>query len=146
MARLSFLWVIVTTANAENADTDSRFQLNVRVPNVPGIATWIRQPFPDIPSPDERERNATDQYRFDYRSRSPAIDMTFLDGSEIEIEILGDDAWLPSSIWVIGEDVNGDRRLIAGRPTWPTSVDNGWFSTDTSEGRPRRALIPSLVG
>jgi hypothetical protein len=141
MARLSLLWIIHTTSSLPNADTENRFRLNVRASPFPlPNGTWIRIDFPDIPSPDEREANATDQYRFDYRRRSPPIEMSLLDGSDIEIEIRDDDAWLPSSIWAIGQDADGARRLIAGHPTWPTSITNGWFSTDTSEGRRARRL------
>jgi hypothetical protein len=141
MARLSFVWIIHTTSTRADADTDDAFRLSVRAspfPLPPG--TWVRVGFPDLPSPDERERGATEQYRFDFRSREPAIDMALLDGADMEIEILGSDAWLPSSIWAIGQDVNGTRKLIAAHPSWPTSISNGWFSTDLSEGRPTRRL------
>ena len=140
MAELRNLWIIVTTSMQQDADTDDGFALDLRVSPFPAPnGTSVRIPFPDLPSSDERERGATDQYLFKPRHSSP-INMDFVDGDDISITILGDDAWLPSSIWAIGEDANGTRRLIAGEPDWPTSVSRGWFSTDPAEGRATRSL------
>jgi hypothetical protein len=142
MATLRFLWVIHTTSTQANADTENKFRLNLLASPFPfPQGTTVRLPFPDLPSPDERERGVTEEYRFDLSGVEPRINMTFLDAEEISITILGDDAWLPASIWVIGEDVNSTRRLLAGVPNWPTSVSRGWFSTDTSEGRATRSLL-----
>lgn len=142
MATLRFLWVIHTTSTRENADTEDRFSLNLRVSDFPiPQGTTVTLPFPDLPSPDEKERGVTEQYLFDLRNQEPRINMAFLDAEDISITIQGRDAWLPASIWVIGEDVNSTRRLLAGVPNWPTSVSRGWFSADTSEGRPTRSLL-----
>jgi hypothetical protein len=134
MAKARRLWVILTTANVTDADTDDKFDLVIDgvSPN-PNFA-W-RFHFPDLPNPDERERARTDEYRFTVESINTQLE--FIQGRDIVIQTLGRDAWLPSSIWVIGEDVQGARRLIAGFPSWPS---NRWWSNDSSEGEASRRL------
>ena len=136
MARLRFLWIIHTTSTSANADTESAFRLVLPISD----GTTVGFPFPNLPSPDERERGVTEQYMFDFRNIQDEFLMEFLQADDISIRILGSDAWLPSSIWAIGEDINSNRRLLAGVPNWPTTIERGWFSTDTSEGRPIRSL------
>jgi hypothetical protein len=139
MATLRFLWVIHTTSTQENADTEESFRLEIRADDAPsptGTTVFLR--FPDLPSSDEKERGVTEQYMFDLRGQG--INMESLKPADISITIGGSDAWLPSSIWVIGEDEGSNHRLIAGVPNWPTSVRDGWFSTDRAEGRPTRSL------
>ncbi|TQJ39373.1 hypothetical protein FBY33_1388 [Arthrobacter sp. SLBN-112] len=75
------------------------------------------------------------EYKFDVESAD--VDMDDIDGRNIEMEILGSNAWLPSSIWAIGEDITRDRKLLVHIPDWPT--DQFW-STDRSKGEPRRFL------
>lgn len=135
MAKIRTLWVIVTTADVPDADTEDKFDLVISgfAPNPQSVK---RFPFPNLPNPDERERARTDEYRFDVRSLDSEIDL--LDGGNIAIEILGNDAWLPSTIWVIGEDASANRRLLAGIPRWP---NNQWWSKDLSEGKPSRPLL-----
>lgn len=129
MAKLKTMWVIVTTANVQGADTDDAFDLLVRASPNPNFVGRFR--FPDLPNPDERQRARTDEYQFNVEELDAPLNL--VDGDNIEIEILGSDAWLPSSIWVIGEDVDGNRKLIVGIPQWPS---NRWWSKDTSEGKP----------
>lgn len=71
-----------------------------------------------------------------------SVDMFGLNDRHFCLEILGDDAWLPDSIWVIGEDVQTNRELLVAVPRWPESP---WFSTDASEGRRSRCLNESLL-
>jgi hypothetical protein len=139
MARLRFLWVIHTTANVADADTDGGFELAVH--GSPNAEVEIGSfPFPDLPNPDERERARTDEYRFNVHALN--VDMFNIDGNHLAIRALSNDAWLPASIWVIGEDVQGRRELLVGLPNWPSSL---WWSTDTSEGRPKRFLRVPLT-
>ena len=134
MAKLRTLWVIHTTANVTDADTDDKFDLVIDGvspnPNFVG-----RFHFPDLPNPDERERARTDEYRFNVESLDAQLSL--IQGRNIAIQILGSDAWLPSTIWVIGEDVDRTRRLVAGFPSWP---NNRWWSKDSSEGQASRRL------
>jgi hypothetical protein len=142
MATLRYLWVIHTTSTQENADTDAKFRLGLRASPFPiPEGTTLSLPFPDLPSSDEKERGVTEQYMFDLRPHELKINMALLDPEDVTITIEEDDAWLPASIWVIGEDVHSTRRLIAGVPNWPTSVNRGWFSKDHTEGRRTRSLL-----
>ncbi|BCW67339.1 hypothetical protein NicSoilB4_21020 [Arthrobacter sp. NicSoilB4] len=143
MAMLKTLWIIHTTAietpavtrpgfptipgTGANAGTDDKFDL---------LLNNRRFRFPDLPDPDEREPGKTEEYEFDVQSAR--VDMDNVSGRYIVIEILGNDAWLPSSIWAIGEDVNGDSKVLAHVPKWP--VDRYW-SRDSREGQPRRRLV-----
>jgi hypothetical protein len=137
MATLRYVWVIHTTSTAANAGTDEGFELIIRSQVNPQAIVGTRR-YPDLPH-DERERGRTDQYRFDVRDLG--VDMFGLNEDNFCIRILGDDAWLPASIWIIGQDVQGARRLLAGVPTWP---DDLWFSTDASEGEATRCLDDPL--
>jgi len=133
MARLRRLWVIHTTADVANADTEDLFDLVIdHFPN----PEFVRlRHFPDLPNPDERERARTDEYSFDIESLD--IDSSELHANNLSIEILGNDAWLPSTLWVIGEDVHGTNHLIAGFPSWPS---NRWWSKDPSVRQESRRL------
>ena len=49
---------------------------------------------------------------------------------EICLRILdGHDAWLPKSIWIISENVDGDRRLLTSDPNW-----HRWFDWESRPG------------
>ena len=133
MARLRRLWVIHTTADVANADTEDLFDLVIdHFPN----PEFVRlRHFPDLPNPDERERARTDEYSFDIESLD--IDSSDLTADKLRIQIRGNDAWLPSTLWVIGEDVHGTNHLIAGFPSWPS---NRWWSKDPSVRQESRRL------
>ena len=135
MALLDHLWVIQTTSTKADADTEDsfRFGLLFTQPN-PQFEIWLN--FPDLPH-DERERGRTDQYRFNIDQSATPMAMELLQSRNFAIATNGSDAWLPESIWVIGQDVSRGRRLLVGIPSWPSNL---WFSTDLSEGRPQRSL------
>lgn len=140
MTALRYLWVIHTTSADENAGTDEGFQLRI-LSQINPNAVVAEFEFPDLQH-DERERGRTDEYRFDVSELE--IDMVGLDEDNFCVEILGDDAWLPHSIWIIGQDVEGTRQLLASVPEWPKDL---LFSTDEAEGEashcldePRRAF------
>jgi hypothetical protein len=101
MARLRFLYVIHTTADVTDADTDGNFELVVFSPVNPQ-AEIGEFGFPDRPH-DERERGRTDRYRLNVSSLN--MDMFHVRPEILAIRTGSDDAWLPSSIWVIAEDV-----------------------------------------
>jgi hypothetical protein len=130
VANVRFLWVIHTTADVDNADADVPFDLVY----YGGIEA--NQKLGTFRFPDEKERARTDEYKFDVSSLN--VDMSDVTGHNLEIEILADDSWLPSTIWVIGEDVEGKRELLVGIPNWLSSV---WWSTNTSVGRRKRRLV-----
>jgi hypothetical protein len=140
MALLDHFWVIQTTSTRSDADTEDSFKLGLLFtqPN-PQFEIWLD--FPDLPH-DERERGRTDQYRFNIVESDTEISMELLQARNFAIATNGNDAWLPDSIWIIGQDVNEARRLLAGIPRWPSNL---WFSTDLSEGRPRHSLDEGLT-
>ena len=139
MAKLRFLYVIHTTANVEDAGTDAGFDLVV-FSQVNPEAELGEFRFPDLPA-DERERGRTDEYRFDVSSLD--VNMFGQGPDTLAIRMRSDDAnWLPSTIWVIGEDVEGTRELLVGLPNWPSSL---WWSTDASEGERFRRLSDAFT-
>jgi hypothetical protein len=115
---LQKLWVIHTTANVNNAASNFRFTLEVQTPT-----QRFSQDFPDLPH-DERNRGRTDQYEFDLRDEE--IDYRDVTPGNIRITSRAEDAWLPESIWVIGQEDDGEFHLLVGRPEWPS---NAWFGT-----------------
>jgi hypothetical protein len=135
MARLDHFWVIHTTSTQDDADTEDGFRLGLRFtqPN-PEFVIWLD--FPDL-SHDEREKGRTDQYRFNIVESETPIAMELLQARNFIIATKGSDAWLPDSIWIIGQDVNRARRLLVGIPRWPTDLR---FSKDASEGRELHSL------
>ncbi|NUU18491.1 hypothetical protein HP550_14640 [Cellulomonas humilata] len=135
VARLDHFWVIHTTSSTPDADTDDGVSIGLLFtqPN-PQFEIWMD--FPDLPH-DERERGRTDQYRFNIVESETNISMDLLGPRNFALRTKGRDAWLPESIWVIGQDVDGNRRLLVGLPRWPATM---WFSTDLAEGRPQRVL------
>jgi hypothetical protein len=139
MARLRFLWVITTTANVADADTDDVFDLIIYSAVNPQ-AQIGRFQFPDLPNPDERERARTDEYKFDVSALN--VDMFTVGPDTLAIRTRGNDVWLPATIWVIGEDVQGKRELRVAIPNWPSSLR---WSTDASEGRAERRLAVPLT-
>lgn len=139
VATTHFIWVIHTTSVLDDADTEDGFSLGLtRVFPNPDFELWLD--FPSLPH-DERERGRTDQYRFNLSQNETQIPMELLDPSKFMILTKGRDAWLPESIWIIGQDVNRARRLLVGIPFWPSTL---WFSQDESEGRPQRSLDEGL--
>lgn len=133
MATLKFLTVIHTTSRTADADTEDGFKLRILGAINPD-ATVAVLTFPDLPH-DERERGRTDEYKFDVEDLD--LDMFGLNERNFELIALGDDAWLPATMWVIGQDIRGTRELLASVPIWPT---NAWLSTDDSEGEAVRRL------
>ncbi|MGH9970006.1 MAG: hypothetical protein ACREBG_19730 [Pyrinomonadaceae bacterium] len=128
MARLRTLWVIHTTSAQGDANTDERFRMIIK----DSSAQRTELVLPSLQH-DERERGRTDEYVFNLEG-GRFIEMETLRPADIGIEITGGNAWLPKSIWVIGQDVQGGRKLLAAQPSWPS---DGWFSTQTSDAGAR---------
>lgn len=133
MAKLNEIWLIQRTARENNSDTDDIFLLEMQSG---GERAEFR--LAGLPH-DEREQGRTDQYRFDVRDFE--FDDEVLQPGDIRITATGEDAWLPSSFWVIGRNVNDGFTLLVARPNWPQT---GWFSANPSDvngqARPTRPL------
>ncbi len=140
MANLDHFWLIHTTSTETDADTEDTFRLGLRFtqPN-PQFEIWLD--FPDKPY-DQRERGRTDQYRFNIVESETPIAMELLRARNFVIATDGSDMWLPDSLWIIGQNVNGDRRLVVGIPRWPSNLR---FSRDSSEGRPEHSLDEAVT-
>lgn len=123
---LNTIIAIHTTSTATDAQTDASFRLNIRHPTEPGKFNHLDF----LPHPhNERERGRTDEYRFDVIGLG-YNDMDFLKGKHIvSMTILSGDAWLPSSIWVIGVPNSGAPELLMSHPGW-----GRWFSTNPTDG------------
>lgn len=135
MALLRFLWVLHTTSTKSNSDTEDGFELVIYSPINPSAEVG-RIRFPDLPH-DEREQGRTDEYRFDMRAHGIEVDMFGLADGTLALRTLGEDAWLPATLWIIGQDVRGVRELLVSHPSWPEDL---WFSRDRSEGAGLRRL------
>jgi hypothetical protein len=130
---LNEIIVIHTTSKRSGAQTDARFRLNLRKPTGAG---FLSLDFPTHPH-NERERGRTDEYRFDVRALG-FNDMDFLKKDKrISMTTLGGDAWLPSSLYVIGVPNSGAPELLKTHHFWQHLEDpdaDGWFSTQESDG------------
>jgi hypothetical protein len=121
MSDLTRLFVIVTTAKRREANTDSRMRLVYE--------NGLSQTFELGGQPhDEREIGRTDQYAFSFR---PNVDIDNVRSDHFRIVAAGDDAWLPSSIFVIGKSATSQFKVLVGRDNWP---DDAWLSTQLSDG------------
>ena len=121
------LTVIHTTSKKTDADTEESFRLDIhRFPTgLPGTLFFQNLPH------DERERGRTDQYDFDVRHLG-ILDIDELKKPNvISMTILGDNAWLPSSFYVIGHPQSGGAELLIGYPFWP---EDQLFSLDPKDG------------
>ena len=127
MAHIKGLTVIHTTADAANAGSDSGFQLEVVTSH-----ELVVLPFLDLEH-DERERGRTDQYDFSLEQSVDVDDDEF----EVKMKILGDDGWLPSSIFVIGCRPNAKTRLLGSHPTWTS----GFFDSGADPAGPAEHVV-----
>jgi PLAT/LH2 domain len=112
MADLNRIFVIHTTADEDDANSDGNFELVVSRPNGDLFL------FLDTPDYDDRERGDTDQYEFDVSNEGVTTD------SVLSIRMTStDDGWLLKSVWAIGQTVAGSFEVLAAHPVW----ENGWF-------------------
>ena len=120
------LVVIHTTSRVDNAQTDALFKLVL----VDAAGKEVQLDFPTLPH-NERERGRTDQYRFDLTGLDTQFQSETLGPEQIGVRILSGDAWLPSSVFVVGFPFSGGPMLLVGHINWPSE---GWFSTQASDG------------
>ncbi|MEU6191281.1 hypothetical protein [Nocardia sp. NPDC047038] len=123
MAILRTVYVIHTTRDEEDANTEAEFQLHIVVPG--SELGSVQLDFPDVAG-NERERGRTDRYRF------------HVNGLGVDSEhrmymrmVTTDDGWHPESIWVIGVTTDGKSHLLSSHENWLP-----WFD------RPGRTTSP----
>lgn len=138
MALITTIFVIHTTRNETNANTDAAFDLRLTWvgmdPNDPRRA--IR--FPDLPH-NERERGRTDIYKFDVSgANGQGINTS---GLRVYMRMLGNagDGWLPRSIFVLGAGPRTAPMVLGWHPDWSR---NDWF--DTNEPQPERRISNTI--
>jgi hypothetical protein len=87
----------------------------------------------DNSNQDERERGQTGCHELKL-SEEDGLDDTQL--KEILLQIHdSDNAWMPESIWVIGENVDGDCKLLSAHPNW-----HSWFDPESRPGYTLRLI------
>jgi hypothetical protein len=120
---LETIWVIHTTSPEDNTGTDDDFELIIQSEGQ--MATFR---FPDLDY-DDRTSGQADQYSFDL-SNFQFHDNQIGPG-DIRLRTLGSEYWVMQSIFVIGENSNGEFKLLVARPNWPR---HAIFSQDANEG------------
>jgi hypothetical protein len=125
------LILIVTTADQDNAETDNTITL--KITDKFGIV-HVDHTFTDT-FQDDLERA---QANFYYADSPGAIIKTNLDDKSIELGINGDDAWLPSSLFLFGLDAaEGDTVRFVTPLVHLTRWPFRFLSKDTTEGQPK---------
>ena len=128
--------LLVYTGSGDNVETDSPIQLQITA----GGALVVDQPIIDTPQ-DDLEQYTANWYPVDVAVPFAKGDIA-ADG--IRLSILGDDAWLPTQVYVFGLDTENGRPnevvTLVAIPQW----DLGWLSTDLSEGKPSIPLPVSI--
>ncbi len=121
MSQLSKIHLIHTTAGSSYSDTDGSISFRISV----GGNTHTF-PANDLPH-DEREKRKTDHYKFD------VLSLNIDDGASInyDLKTTSRDGWLPRSVYVIGQNVDGQCKLLAAKPSW-----SGWLDKDSVTTRP----------
>lgn len=120
-----------------NADSDGSFNLVYVSKN--GKRQEFR--FPNQPY-DQWETARTDFYTFLLTNGGDELEE--IEDKQFKIVALGDDAWLPESIFILGRSKGGFRVLVA-REQWP---EEAWFSTQLSDanGRAEKARLLDSKG
>ncbi|MBX3085414.1 MAG: hypothetical protein KF716_27515 [Anaerolineae bacterium] len=136
--RVDFIWVVLQTDSAPNAGTNSDIQILFKQTHGPSGPRIIIRNFVNRPW-DENEAGRTETYtpRLEELQTNGAY-MTvadFQNKSDICFQILGSDAWLLNSVWIIGR--SGDNFMLLNSAIWP---QNAWLSTKSSEGLNARNL------
>jgi hypothetical protein len=119
--------LLVYTSSGRNVETDSPIHLQITA----GGAIVADQTIVDTPQ-DDLEQYTANWYQVDVAVPFTKADVVANGG--IRLSILGDDAWLPSQVFVFGLDTENGRPsevvTLVALPQW----DLGQLSTDPSEG------------
>jgi hypothetical protein len=125
--------LLVETSNNDNAGTDNPIEIRITA----GGINVMQQEIIDTSQPD------LEQGTFNWYFLDVAVPFTRSDvllNGEIRLRILGTDAWLPRTLFVLGFDTEDGRPTeivtLVSVPEW----NMGWLSTDTNEGQPSYLL------
>ena len=122
MARIRRLWLLTVTATESYAGTHAQLRLKITSHN--GEKVWD-----DLGDPrqNDRERGQTGCQEL-VLSEADNLDDTQI--KEIRLRIHdAHDAWMPKSIWVLSENVDGEIKLLSANPDW-----NSWFDPESRPG------------
>ena len=125
MARIKRLWLLTVTATESYAGTNARLRLEIASHN--GQKVW--NGLGDL-GQNDRERGQTGCQEL-VLSEADNLDDTQIEEIRLRIHD-ANDAWMPKSIWVVSENVDGGIKLLSANPDW-----HRWFD---SESRPGYAL------
>ena len=121
------LLLLVQTADRRHAGTDSLVQLQVK-----GGANLLFSEVITDTTQDDMERALSNWYEFGVSPPFTRADIA--SAGEITLTMLGNDAWLPASLFLFGLNTASGRPTnlvpLAGVPVW----NKGWLSSDESEG------------
>jgi hypothetical protein len=149
--RIESLLLLINTSSADDSGTDDRLGLRVFPTGFPSVLT-SRVPFPDDTSQEDLETGLPNLYEIRVGVPGPffpAFTRAQLAPNSIRLIIEGDDAWLPSSIFMFGLDSHSfaNRPVrevvpLVHLPTWNLSP----LSTALNEGRSEVVLplVPLL--
>ncbi len=130
MARIKRLWLFTVTSTQSFAGTQAPLRLK--------IISQDDRPFKaDLgdPGQDDRECGQTGCHELVF-SEEDGLDDTQINEVLLQIHD-SDNAWMPKSIWVICENIDGDFKLLSANPDW-----HSWFDPESRPGYTLR-LMPS---
>jgi hypothetical protein len=125
MATINNVWLLVQNTTGQDHGSNNQLELTFVTA---GKDVELDTSRATAVSPSPSAAGGAYQFAWNSGQWSGVIDRG--DISEITLEIEGNDAWLPASIWVLVETENGYSVMVA-QPEWP---DEGWFSTDPNDG------------
>ncbi|MFH1921880.1 MAG: PLAT/LH2 domain-containing protein [Planctomycetota bacterium] len=128
MAKIKRLWLLTVTSTESFAGTHAGVRLEIVSRN--GNRMWA-----DIGDPNQNDRECGQTGCHELvLSETEYVDDTQI--QEIRLRINdGPDAWLPKSIWIISENVDGGTKLLSADPDW-----NRWFDPESRPGYALRLL------
>ncbi|MBN2292769.1 MAG: hypothetical protein JXM70_10110 [Pirellulales bacterium] len=128
MARIKRLWLFTTTSTESYAGT--RAQLRLEIVSHNGDKVWD-----DLGDPQQNDRECGQTGCQELiLSETDKLDDAQI--KEIRLRIHDAyDAWKPSSIWIISENVDGEIKLLSANPDW-----NSWFDPESRPGYALRLL------
>jgi hypothetical protein len=121
MARIKRVWVFTVTSTASHAGTNAKLRLEITCRNGEKVSGELRHHRGnDLDGGQEGCLSMC-------LSEADGIDDTNIE--QIQLRIEGSDAWLPTSISVTSENVDGDIVLLSDNAHW-----DRWFDPEFTPG------------
>jgi len=134
---LSQLIVVIENSTLDNAGTDDRFEINLL-----RNGQVYHRFSPTSQSWDELEDGRTESYQWNLgaitNQENKLFNASMFTNANLCIRTMGEDAWTPNRVWVLGRNANtGRMELLAYVSDWPNNLR---LSNDLSEGNPAYTL------